>query len=308
MLVAVFVGSNVWAQGLISPIGNDKIWAEMSGYTHVYYLPESSTSPNADKVGIPDDSSDVQWGLCRVMTDIKSMSSWAFHSEIEAVDLNDSQDNWLRVAQVSYKANNDWTLYAGRVFLAAQWSTPGAADLETIQYPRIPFPCYAYGVQASGNLGDGMSILFDITGKSGVSFDSDENWDGLESSAYLKKTITKNLSLAETVEISDNFGGFALDSEYRIGKFCLKGAGYIQYDLTDEARDIKGFYAYSGYEILKRTELHAQYDHQVSANDILTAGTRLWAPNDQVSLTLDYEYVPDQNDDSRVIARVEARF
>ena len=230
--------------------------------------------------------------------------------EIEAVDLDDSGKNWLREAKVSYQANEDWVLYAGRIFLAGGFPLPGPANVETVRFPRMPFACYAYGVQARGNLGSGVSLISDVNGKSGVSFDSDENWDRLESSTRLQKKITKDLFLAGTVVVSDDFGGFVLDSEYRIGKACLRGAGYTKYEevADGKAKDTKGFYTYAGYEVLTGVELHAQYDHQVSADDIWTVGTRVWVPKDQVSLTVDYEVVDGQSDDNRVVARVEARF
>ena len=304
----IVVGFEAKAQNLIPMIGNSNIQVQISGYTHVYYLPDSATCPKADRIGLPDDGSDSQWGLCRIRLNVKSSTPLGFFSEIEAVDLDHSKENWLREAKISYKVNDDWSLYAGRIFIASGWVTPSPANIETVRYPRMPFTCYAYAVQAQGNLGGGMSIASDISGKSGVSFDSDENFDQVESSTRLKKEITKNLFLAGMVQMSRDFGGFVLDSEYHIDKLCLRGAGYTKYELTNEAKDTKGFYTFTSYQVLTGVEIHTQYDHQNGGNDIWTVGTRLWAPKDQISLTVDYEYVPHQNDDSRVVARAEVRF
>ncbi len=305
MLVLV-VGA-VEAQNLIPRIGDETLSVQVSGFTHAYYLPESSTAPVPDKVGIPDDESDFQWGLCRLKVDIKSKTPWGALVEVEAVDLDNANKNWLRQALVSYKVNSDWSLYAGRIFLAQGWTLPGFADLETVRLPRVPTNCYGYGIQAKGNLGGGLSLRADITGKSGVSFDSDENWDALESSLRIQKDFTANLFLAGTVQVSDDVSRYVLDTKYVIGKACFKGAGYVMHEAEKEG-NTEGFYLYSGYEIWKGIELHAQYDCRAEKDDIWTVGTRLWAPKDQVSLTVDYEYVPGQSDDSRIIARVEFRF
>lgn len=303
----VMVGVRAEAQNLIPSLGNSNLQVQVSGYTHIYSLPDSTTAPRPDKVGIPDDDSDLQWGLCRLKVDIKSKTPWGALVEVEAVDLDNADKNWLRQAVVSYKVNSDWSLYAGRIFLAQGWVLSSFADLETVRLSRVPTNCYGYGVQAKGNLGGGLSLRVDVTGKSGVSFDSEENWDALESSMRIQKDFTANLFLAGTVQVSDDVSRYVLDTKYVIGKACFKGAGYVMHE-TEKEGNTEGFYLYSGYEIWKGVELHAQYDCRAEKDDIWTVGTRLWAPKDQVSLTVDYEYVPGQSDDSRVIARVEFRF
>jgi hypothetical protein len=297
------------AQNLIPKIGGSNVTIQVSGYTHVYYAPESVTCPKADKVGIPNDDSDFQWGLCRVKMDIKSSTPFGGFLQIEAVDLDDSSKNWLREALVSYKANDDWSFKVGHLFLAGGWVLyPSPFAIETVRSPRIPFSCYAYGAQAIGNLGNGWSVMSDVTGKSGVSFDSGDNLDGLENSTRLQKKITKDWFLVGTIQLSEDFESMALDSEYRLGKLCLRGAAYGKYMTDDTIANTKGFYTYAGYEVFKGVELHGQYDHQVDKDDIWTVGARLWAPNNWVELTVDYEVVDGQSDDNRVIARFETRF
>ncbi len=305
----VLVGAfQVEAQNLLPSFGDSNLQVQVSGYTHIYSLPDSKTAPRPDKVGIPDDDSDIQWGLCRVKMDIKSSTPFGGFVQIEAVDLDDSSKNWLRQAHVSYKANDDWSFNVGRLFVAASASAPSPFGQETVRCYRWPFAFYAYGAQVAGNLGNGWSILSDVTGKSGVSFDSGDNWDGVENSTRLQKKITKDWSVAGTVQLSEDFEGVALDSAYQLGKLCLRGTAYGKYMTDDAVADTKGFYTYAGYEVLKGVELHGQYDHQVNKDDIWTVGTRLWAPKNWVELTVDYEMVNGQSDDNRVIARLETRF
>lgn len=304
----VMVGVRAEAQGLIPSLGTSNLQVQVSGYTHIYSLPDSTTAPRPDKVGIPNDDSDIQWGLCRVKMDIKSSTPFGGFTEIEAVDLNDSSKNWLRRAHVSYKANDDWSFYVGRLFLAWGSVLPSPYSVETVRFGRVPFACYAYGAQVSGNLGNGWSVLSDVTGKSGVSFDSGDNWDGVENSTRLQKKITKSWSMAGTVQLTEDYEGVALDSEYRIGKLCLRGTAYGKYMDDSPTPDTQGLYAFAGYEIMNGLELHGQYDYQHEKDNIWTVGTRLWAPKNWVELTVDYEMVEGLSDDNRVIARLETRF
>lgn len=308
VLVLVSAFTSRAQQNLIPAIGNDDLRLQIGGYTQVFSLPDSTTCPRPNKVGIPDDGSDFQWGLCRVRFDLKSSTPWGFFAEIEAVDLDANEKNWLREAKVSYKVSDDWTLYAGRLFLTSGWVTPSPANIETVSYPRIPFNCYAYGLQLKGDLGDGWSLVMDVTGKSGVAFDSDANWDGLESSTRLQKVVNKNLTLAGTVQAGADSGGVMFDAQYHLEKFYLKGATYTRRAWGNEAKDISGFYAYAGYEVLKCLELHTQFDRQTDRDNIWTTGVRLWMPNKMFELTVDYERVIEQSDDNRIIARGEFRF
>lgn len=96
--------------------------------------------------------------------------------------------------------------------MAGGYTLPAPAALETVRFPRMPFSCYAHGVQAQGNLGSGFTVISDLTGRSGVSFDSDSNWDRLESSTRLQKKVTEDFFLAGTSNFSDDFLTLSLDS------------------------------------------------------------------------------------------------
>jgi hypothetical protein len=309
LTISVFGASQASAQNIIDPIDSGIAITQISGYAHLYYLPESETRPRADKIGLPDDESDYQFGLFRIKAESfsKDVPDYGAAYEIEAVDLDDPDKNWLRQAYLSYKLNDEWAIRAGRLFLAAGYITPAPSGLETVLYPRTPFTCYAYGMQMKGKFDDTLSIVADITGKSGVSFNDSENWDGLESSVRLSERFTSNLTLSVTLQLSDDSTVGAIDSEYRVGKLLLRGAAYSKC-LEDAATGVRGFYAYGGYEIFRRFELHAQVDRQIGENNIWTIGARIWTPNDQVSLTADYEVVDGQHDDNRFVARIETRF
>ncbi|HRY31204.1 MAG TPA: hypothetical protein P5328_02340 [Candidatus Paceibacterota bacterium] len=310
VLLAIVVTPKASAGGLIPMFDYGYMQAQVSGYTHLYYLPESAMCPRPDKVGIPDDESDFQWGLCRLKIDASMPDSpFGGFYEFELVDIDDSGANWLRRAELTYKVNDAWLVRAGRLFMASSYATPSAASVETVRSPRMSSPLYAYGVQAAGDLGSGVSILSDITGNSGVSFDSDDNWNRVESSTRIQKQISEDLFVAGTAHLSEDFGRAVLDGGWRLGSVCLRVAGYTKYESVDgRAENKRGFYQYVGYEILPGLEVHGQYDHQVGDDDIWTIGSRIWAPKVPVELTVDYEFVPDADGDNRVVARLEGRF
>ncbi len=309
-MIALFgIGQVSMAQSVIDPITIGDVYStQISGYTHLYYLPSSETRPVADKIGIPDDDSPFQWGLARLKVEttcIGTPLSAAY--EIEAVDLSDADRNWLRQAYLNYKLNKDWSLSAGRIFLAAGYITPSPANIETVLYPRTPFNCYAYGVQTKGNFKDGFSLIADISGRSGLAFNDGDNFDGLEGSIRLSEKVATNLTLGITFQMSDEAATGAIDSEYQLGKLLLRGAVYSKC-MKVCGDEVKGFYGYTGYEVFRRVEVHAQIDRQINADNIWTVGSRVWAPRDQVSLTVDYEMVENQHNDNRVIVRIEVRF
>jgi hypothetical protein len=309
LVVSVFFAGQASAQVFIDPIDVAGIYSvQVSGYAQMHYLPQSETRPNPDKIGLPDDDSDYQLGLARLKIE-SALKETPFKVtyEIEAVDLDDPDKNWLRQAMLSYKLNDEWSIRAGRLFLAAGYITPAPSGLETVLYPRTPFNCYAYGVQLMSTSKGNFGVIVDLTGKSGLSFNDGDNWDRLESSIRFTEKFTENLSYSVTFQLSDELMAASFDSEYRIGKLLLRGAAYSMCPKDADAYT-KGFYAYGGYEIFRRFEVHGQVDRQIGENNIWTIGARIWTPNNRVSFTADYEMVDGQHDDNRVVARAQVRF
>ena len=297
---------------LIPLLKADPFTLKLEGWTQVYYMPEDGVTPQVEKVRLGSD--DLQWTSIRLRSTLTTGTPLSFFTDFEMMDLDDGSKNWMRNAEVRWKFNDDWQIKAGRIALSPIWLTPPPFLLETIRYPRVPFPVFGYGVQVEGNLGDGWKLWADVSGASGVSFDDRENWDHMEFSSRLQKDLTKELFVGGTVQLGEEFSRFALDFGYKpTDQLCLKGAIYT---LNEEQANIQGAYAFAGYKVLKWAELHTMMDYQNSKPNgmpgedsfIWTNGVRLWAPNDQVSFTVDHEWIVNGEQESRVMARLQFRF
>lgn len=290
----------------------DSFTLKLEGWTQVYYMPEDGVVPQVEKVCLGSD--DLQWTSIRLRSTLTTRTPLSFFTDFEMIDLDDSSKNWMRNAEVRWKFNDDWQIRTGRIALSPIGLTPPPFLLETVRYPRVPFSVFGYGVQVEGNFGDGWKLWTDVSGASGVSFDDPENWDHMEFSSRLQKNLSKELFVGGTVQLGEEFGRFALDFGYKpTDRLCLKGAFYT---LNEEQANIQGAYAFVGYKVLKWAEFHTMVDYQNNKSQglrdvdsfIWTNGVRLWAPNDQMSLTVDHEWIIDGEQESRIMARLQFRF
>ncbi|MFA5001091.1 MAG: hypothetical protein WC531_02590 [Candidatus Paceibacterota bacterium] len=210
--------------------------------------------------------SEATWGNFRVN------SNWAkgkllLHTQINFADMQgpDDEGNWLREATVGWKIDDKFTLSGGRLFVAGGMSTPGQYDLETIRYPNsLPFNCYAYGVQGTWD-SEHWFIMGDVTGKSGLSFLDEENFEAFEVSAFIQRKFESGSALNFTTQISRDFqryglgGGVALSTEKTIR---LRGEGYYVANRDEETSDMIGGYVLVTWQATKWLELFGQADHR----------------------------------------------
>ncbi len=307
---------------------------KISGWTQASYA-ETTTS-----------SDEFQWNNLRLKADWSS-ERWEASTQVN-LPFNDGQidSNWLREVWVKYKVNDNWSLKAGRIFLAAGNSTPDAYSLRTVAYPSsMTFPCYAYGAQVEGQLSESVSLVFDVTGRSGLAFDDDHSFDRIELSAMLRQQFGEkgkpgSGNIAGYTQLCQDFQRFGVSTAWQpdnhwnlMGALC-----YTRYE-SIEVSDQFGGYVQVAYRATPWLELHSQVDYlgdisktyeetntkfdresgqfktetvEIQTSDAKrvywTNGVRLMDKKDRCSLTLDYETVVDGPEDNRLLAKAQFKF
>lgn len=174
----------------------------------------------------------------------------------------DTSKNYLMLANVWCKINENWKLRVGRFFAAGGFTTPIAALNETVSYPTCdPTGSFIWGAQVEYGTEEenGWSFLVDIGGRSVVPFDSQENWEGLEISARLQKNFGQNW-IAGTLQCSEDYSRFALDANAFLDKnLYLRSALYLAMNDT-QTSDLVGGYTLVAWEAVPRVEIHGMLD------------------------------------------------
>ena len=182
-------------------------------------------------------------------------------TQINFADFQRATDgNWLRELYVQYKINDTWKLRVGRLLLACGRGIqmPGPFLLETVDYPLSqPWASYAYGIQAWRTSKDWLMIL-DITGQSGLPFDSDQSFDRLESSARLKRNFEQGF-VGSTLEASADFLRFGIDAGWTPNRWLfLRGEFDYTKNLNSQISDRFGAYLLVGVRPTSWWELSVQ--------------------------------------------------
>lgn len=312
----------VEAQELIPPIGVGSASIKFHGFSHQVF-DESR-----------DASEEWQCKLLRLYTELET-SRLSLFIQTRIVDGGVFGKDFLKQARLSCKISECWEARAGRLFIGAGHTTPSPSALETVDYPRLPYGCFGYGIQVEGIIGDTWGILADITGATDVPFDAftsdddekETNLDRVEFSTRITKAIGSDLVLGATSQLTGKFQRGGLDADYKVnGCIHSKGAIYMANEEENKEKgtgDSYGCYLFIGVTPLERLEFHSQIDacaldvpnDDPVRNVLFTNGIRCWTKDDQLSLTLDYEVVFGDSDNphsegskSRALARVQFRF
>jgi hypothetical protein len=182
-------------------------------------------------------------------------------TQINFSDLQDTTDgNWLRELYVQYMINEKWKLRAGRILLSCGRGIqiPGPFLLETIDYPiSQPWASYAYGLQAWQTTKD-WSLIFDITGRSGLPFDSELNFNRLESSARIRRNFEQGF-VGVTAEISSDFLRLGIDGGWTPNKLVFLRGEFDYADNFDEQTSNRfGAYLLAGVRPVRWWEVSVQ--------------------------------------------------
>ncbi|MFA5048108.1 MAG: hypothetical protein WC516_03740 [Patescibacteria group bacterium] len=269
---------------------------------------------------------------------------WGGGSVISFVDL-EPDGNWLRELWVKHSLTDRLQIRFGRLFIASGNSTPSPYNLETVEYPLADvFDQYAWGAQIRYE-SDDWAAAFDITGKPGVSFQSEENWDTPACSGRLKLKFDSGSWVAGTFQFSEDFFRLGLDGTWKPdSSLTFRGEVCYEQQSSDRASDQVGMYLFGGYRPLKNWEVvHLQMDFRqylskswtetqtsidrktgdvsiktvemssMDAHDaVFTVGTRVfWGKDDALSLRADLQIPLDDSqalDDARLQVLVQLKF
>lgn len=213
------------------------------------------------------EESDFQLTNLRVSATLTSKSEkWGGWAVINTAKFQeDTDENWLMIAEAWYKIGDQTKLHVGRMFAAGGYTTPIAALNETVSYPTCdPTGSFIWGLQLEklwGDEEDGILLLADIGGRSDAPSSLDEaNWEGLEASCRLQKNFGKGNWFAGTAQVSEDYLRLALDTQYHLSpNLYLRGAMYWAKN-DDRTSDLIGAYAMAVWEPINRFEIHGMID------------------------------------------------
>ncbi|MFA6254249.1 MAG: hypothetical protein WC640_03315 [Candidatus Paceibacterota bacterium] len=214
-----------------------------------------------------DQESDFQLTNLRLCADVKSKSEkWGGLLILNFAKFQEETDgNWLMIADAWYEVGDQLKLHAGRMSAAGGYTTPIAAINETVGYPTSdPTGSFIWGVQVEKLWGDkesGTLLLADIGGlSSATAFDDPQNWEGLEASLRLQKNLGKGNWFAGTAQWSEDYLRLALDSQFHLAEnFYLRGALYWAQNSGHES-NLVGGYVMAVWEPINRFEIHGMID------------------------------------------------
>jgi hypothetical protein len=241
-------------------------------------------------------------------------------TEIDAADLQFPKANWAKQFFLTTLVSKAVTINIGRMATAPVWVTPPPFLLETVNYPRLPYSVFAYAAEADVRK-NGWRVVGDITGKSGLRFDEGGQFDRLEGSMRIERTIGKSFIAALTAQASESFAKASFDFAATPSSWLsLKGALYrTDQESARGHQKTEGAYAYVGVRPLvefQQLEFHVQADYRdtLGVHDnkpwILESGARLLLDKGKYSVTLDYQSVPGRGNegDNAIFLRLQARF
>ncbi len=233
-------------------LGSAKL--KLSGMTQVY----------GSSVGEETDFSLTNLRLC---ADLKSKTEkWGGLLILNFAKFQEDTDgNWLMIADAWCEVGDQTKLHVGRIFAAGGYTTPIAALNETVSYPTCdPTGAFIWGMQVEklwGDEDDGVLLLADIGGlSSATAFDDPRNWEGLEASFRLQKNLGKGNWFAGTAQWSKDYLRLALDSQFHLAEnLYLRSALYWAQNSGHESNLIGG-YVMAVWEPINRFEIHGMID------------------------------------------------
>lgn len=303
--LTISMSSVAFGQNLIPPLESNGFSLQVSGYGQGLWSDHTLSGDEHNR--------NSAWQSLVTRFDLKTPNQAVkFYGEVEFWGIDQPHANWLQQAFVEVKATDYLTLRLGRMLLSGGYVTPSSDNLETVHYPRVPWPVYGNGIQADVKLGKGWEFIADITGETSRNFDDLKMYRKVEASARLAKTFDDfHLTLAGQVAFAEDFKLYGIDVDWKpVKSFHFKSALYTA---DDNVLCYKGGYLFAGYTLFDHVELHSQVDYRTDAHassTIWTKGVRVWSVRDQVEVTLDHESVfsKDQKTDNRIFARLQIRF
>ncbi|MFA6422047.1 MAG: hypothetical protein WCV92_01450 [Candidatus Buchananbacteria bacterium] len=282
----------------------------------------------------------------RINADL-NWNDWEFFTQVNlTTDGEEIDSDWLYQAWVGHNISEHWKLRVGRIFVSGGNITPCAYDIRTVKYPAgITFCPYATGAQFEGLLLKGLTLITEVTGKSGVAFNADDTFERAEFGLMLKQEFGESGKpgygyLAGYGQLCKDFQRYGAEGFWQpISRLTLMGAlCYTKYEY-DQTSDEIGGYALVAYRLLPWFELHGQIDRfeclEKTWGDVesskdetgkvnidyveycsdetelttLTIGAKLMEPTDAFSVTVDWEKpIGDDSEEDRFLLKAQVKF
>lgn len=214
---------------------------------------------------------------------------------------NEDTGNWIEKAYIFRDISENTQLRAGRLFLAAQTSTPMPANLKTINFWSAPFATFAYGAQVT-HTWDDWSMVVDLTGSSGKDFYDTEQFDRIESSGRFKRTTSDTFAHSVVYQVSEDFLRLGADMDWIISpKFNLFNGLYYRDESALGLDD--GLSGVTLIEWVPVTQIrpHFQLDFRPDGEVEYTAGIGFYF-NESWRFTADYE------ESNGILTRLQCRW
>ncbi|MFA7252797.1 MAG: hypothetical protein WC027_02985 [Candidatus Paceibacterota bacterium] len=261
-----------------------------------------------------DDHVDFGSSRVNVLIDKKDLDLTS-KFQVEFMNIQDGSGvNWVRQGWVGHTNLLGGTWRIGRLFVAGGSSTPSRDnEVTAFQGPRVPYNLYAYGVQGEYMI-DQCQVVADLSGKSGVAFDSDENDDQMEGSFYTAQDITEWLGFPSVCPMKGGLVGQMSDDEQKAGVWVKGGDKRMQVNeeiyYVESKDSYWGGYLLYDISLVSRLSMHLKYDLKLKdGSDRLLVGGLMWGrPSDRWCLIADYNSYLDQDDKSGVYAAMQGRF
>ncbi len=260
-------------------------------------------------------SSDTLLKHARLRAEVKHQpSKSSVYTEFELTQI-ETGGNWMQQAYVSLKPSDQTTFRIGRIALAPLYMDPPPFLLETVSYPRSPFSYFGYGFQSDMTLGT-WNILADISTDSTARFDDRKQFDHVEGSVRLSKTLSSKAIVAVAAQIGETMQRFSMDYTIKpLPEMYARGVAYIS---SRDGMQVEGSYVtLVGFPIKrfsKQFDIHAMVDGRHYESDgtdsfQYSVGARVRSKDDKWSATVDWQ--DDSTSpakDGAVLVRLQRRF
>jgi hypothetical protein len=272
--------------------------------------------------GVRENQLDLRHARLRTTVTAKPLNL-GLYTEMDGALLQEPRQDWLKQYYLTWKPADHVTLNAGRMATAPVWMSPPPFLHEPVNYPRTPYPVFAYALEADVRRGSWRAIA-DVTGKSGLKFSDEEQFSRLEGAFRVEYAATKKLTVAITAQASDEFIRSSFDFTLKpAGWMDVRGAVYTarnEVPETSTATTTDGSYLFTAVRPLSRfpaLDLHGQVDYLQTRHApraapwALTGGARILLNNGKQSVTADYQHVPGVDggkDTGTLLVRLQTRF
>jgi len=277
------------AFGLAEEASVGSVLVESIGFVQVDFDVDSDTDPDLAR-------------RIRPLFTLRGNNGWGavFEFDLSKTEsVNGENGNWLEKGYVFREVSDTTTIRFGRLFLGGQYNTPPPFLLKTVNYARAyPFNSFAYGLQVVRRMGR-LQLIADVSGNSNSEFNGSGQFERVETSGQLKRTLSEDFSHAFGWQISEDFIRGSADVSWVVSpRWNIFGGVYY----SDENED-----RITGVVLIEFTpnfflRPHIQVDYGPDGNVEETVGLGVYW-NEEWRTLVDYEV-----ESGRTFARLQYRW